>query len=123
MQHSVQIHNPMIYVGLSRRSRRIYLLNALSDKDKALWYIMRSMTKSYGITRVELSSKSRQSPLPDLRTIFIHNAIKNTPFSLAEVSSFINLKSHASSIHHLTKYDNLYNSDLNFRRLADKFQL
>lgn len=72
---------------------------------------------------VKIGEGGRQSFAVDLRRIFFKFVKNKFPqLSLAFIGSYLN-KDHATVLHALRSYDNLYLSDTNFKKLADHLRL
>ena len=72
---------------------------------------------------IKIGEGGRQSFAVDLRRIFFKFVRNKFPqLSLAFIGSYLN-KDHATVLHALRSYDNLYLSDTDFKKLADHLRL
>ncbi len=72
---------------------------------------------------IKIGERGRQSFAVDLRRIFFKFVRNKFPqLSLAFIGSYLN-KDHATVLHALKSYDNLYLSDPDFQKLADHLRL
>lgn len=123
MQHTAQIHNPLLYVGLNNRSKAGYL-KALKDepnKNVDLTKLIEQFEKSYNISRFILFSKSRNSELANIRFIFAYRAYTIEKATFKCIGKFMN-RDHSSVIYAVDQYRNLFETDKAFRNLTYKLK-
>lgn len=80
------------------------------------------LCQKYHITRQEFESKSRKREYVEPRQIFSMLAVLNTNYTLGQLGKLIGGKDHATVLHGRRTAENLYETDMKFKKLVQEIE-
>jgi chromosomal replication initiation ATPase DnaA len=102
--------HPYIYIGLNERQRHLYRIDNITNTE-----MIEKISNHLGISLTKLMSKSRQRDICEARHICIGLISKfDTNITLKTLGALF-CKHHATIIHCRRTYENLYETDKNFK--------
>ena len=81
--------------------------------------LLKSICEISGVSEAELRKPSRSRGLGDLRKVFWKIASDRTDATLEELAHMVGRMNHSTVIYGLSKFDDYYNYDIDFRRMYD----
>lgn len=116
--------SPYVFVGIRLADLPIEMRTIIKKRGRAYsqTIITDAIKKVMKIPFMKIENKTRKHPIKDARKIYCFQMKHKLGWSLKDIGESIGGRDHTTIVHNIKTYKNLYETDDNFREIANQIE-